>query len=361
MRWSDQEVSVGGVAVDDGALPGLQRSGLVRSVRPPDFAGVTFHEVLAKSALNKLPEGAQLPFRHTVNTFRGCSHACRYCFARPTHEYLDLDAGADFDSQVVVKLNVAAVLRKELRRRSWTRETVALGTNTDPYQRAEGRYRLMPGVIAALTEAATPFSILTKGTLLRRDLPLLRQAAGRVPVSIGISLAVIDAELQKTLEPGTPSPRARLTLIRDVADAGFAPHVMVAPVLPYLSDSISELDELLGALAGVGASGVTAFPLHLRGSTKPWFLDWLAAEHPRLIPRYRSLYGRGAYVSKEYSAWLRERMAPLVRKHGLGDSGGLYGAASSGRVAASREVDMTIAAERALVAAPELAQALTLF
>lgn len=121
---------------------------------------------------------------------------------------------------------------------------MALGTNTDPYQRAEGRYRLMPGVIAALTESATPFSILTKGTPLRRDLPLLRQAAGKVPVEgIGISLALIDPDLQKTLEPGTPSPKARLALIRDVADAGFAPHVMVAPVLPYLTDSASDLDE----------------------------------------------------------------------------------------------------------------------
>ncbi len=116
MRWSDQ-----GVEVDDGALPGLGKAGLVRSVQTPDFEGVTFHEVLAKSALNQVPEASNLPFRFTVNTFRGCTHACRYCFARPTHEYLDLDAGRDFDTQVVVKLNVAAVLRKELRRRSWSR------------------------------------------------------------------------------------------------------------------------------------------------------------------------------------------------------------------------------------------------
>ncbi|GAB21006.1 hypothetical protein GOPIP_001_01310 [Gordonia polyisoprenivorans NBRC 16320 = JCM 10675] len=345
MRWSEQAVEA-----DDGALPGLGRAGLVRSVQTPEFEGITFHEVLAKSALNRVPEESGLPFTYTVNTFRGCTHACRYCFARPTHEYLDLDAGRDFDSQVVVKLNVAAVLRKELRRRSWRREPVALGTNTDPYQRAEGRYRLMPGVISALTESATPFSILTKGTLLRRDLPLLRQAAGQVPVSLSISLAFHDAELQKQIEPGTPSPAARLALIRDIAEAGFAPHVMVAPVIPYLTDSSAHLDALLASLAEAGASGVTVIPMHLRGATKPWFLTWLAEHHPALVRRYRTLYGRGAYVTPEYSSWLRERMRPMVARHGLAGSSG----SRVGHPEQHSGVDDP-------VAEPELAQALTLF
>ena len=187
MRWSAQ-----GVNVDDGALPGLQRIGFVRSVRTPQFDGITFHEVLCKSALNKVPAESQLPFTYTVNGYRGCSHACRYCFARPTHEYLDLDCGDDFDSQVVVKTNVVDVLRRELSRPSWRREAVALGTNTDPYQRAEGRYALMPGIIGALTDFGTPFSILTKGTLLRRDLPLITEAATLVPVSVSVSLAIGD-------------------------------------------------------------------------------------------------------------------------------------------------------------------------
>ncbi|ETT27453.1 radical SAM domain protein [Rhodococcus aetherivorans] len=227
MRWAAQTLDV-----DDGALPGLERAGLVRSVQTPEFEGITFHEVLCKSALNKTPEAPNLPFRFTVNTFRGCSHACRYCFARPTHEYLDLDAGRDFDSRIVVKTNVAAVLRRELARRSWKREHVALGTNTDPYQRAEGRYRLMPGVIRALAESGTPFSILTKGTLLRRDLPLLTLAAGQVDVGVAVSLAIGEPDLQKQIEPGTPSPKARLDLIRAVSDAGLPCHVMVAPVIP---------------------------------------------------------------------------------------------------------------------------------
>src|SRR5690349_20899594 len=208
MRWDGQNI-----LADDGALPGLERIGFVRSVRTPEFAGITFHEVLCKSALNKVPDASALPFRYTVNGYRGCSHACRYCFARPTHEYLDFNCGTDFDTQVVVKTNVADVLRHELRRPSWRRETVALGTNTDPYQRAEGRYALMPGIIGALAGSGTPLSILTKGTLLKRDLPLIVDAATQVPVGVSVSLAVGDAELHKGVEPGTPSPQARLGLI----------------------------------------------------------------------------------------------------------------------------------------------------
>ena len=158
MRWQGQSIG----AQLPGALPGLDANdGLVRTVRTPEFAGITFHEVLAKSALNRIPPAAQLPFEWTVNPYRGCTHACVYCFARNTHTYLDLDAGADFDNQIVVKTNVADVLRRELHRPSWAHDAVALGTNTDPYQRAEGRYRLMPGVIGALARSGTPFSVLT--------------------------------------------------------------------------------------------------------------------------------------------------------------------------------------------------------
>ena len=192
MRWSSQKPTA--LAAD--ALPGfdspdsaLALSGLVRTVRPPEFAGLTFHEVLAKSALNRVPGGGGgLPFGWTINPYRGCSHACVYCFARPTHEYLDLDAGRDFDAQVVVKLNVAEVLARELARPSWQRDPVALGTNTDPYQRAEGRYALMPGIIEALAASGTPLSILTKGTLLRRDLPLLQSVGARSAVHSSLRL-----------------------------------------------------------------------------------------------------------------------------------------------------------------------------
>lgn len=313
MRWAGQSVRA-----DDGALPGLARLGLVRSVRTPEFDGITFHEVLCKSALNKVPNAAMLPFRYTVNGYRGCSHACRYCFARPTHEYLDFDPGADFDTQVVVKTNVAEVLSRELRRPSWARETVALGTNTDPYQRAEGRYRLMPGILTALATSGTPYSILTKGTLLRRDLALIAAAEHEGPgASVSISLAVIDPELQRDIEPGTPSPQARLALISAIRDAGLNCHVMVAPVLPALTDSTEHLDALLRAIAGAGATGATVFGLHLRGSTRGWFMQWLQRAHPDLVFHYRSLYRRGAYLPPEYRDALRARVAPLLARYRL--------------------------------------------
>ncbi len=312
MRWSGQ-----GIGVDDGALPGLARIGFVRSVRTPQFEGITFHEVLCKSALNKVPDAAQLPFRFTVNGYRGCSHACRYCFARPTHEYLDLDSGADFDTQIVVKTNVVDVLRRELHRSSWQRDTVALGTNTDPYQRAEGRYRLMPGIIAALAESGTPLSILTKGTLLRRDLPLIAEAAEHVPVSVAVSLAIGDPELQRDVEPGAASPPARLGLISAIRATGLDCHVMVAPVLPYLTDSVAHLDLLLGQIAAAGATGVTVFGLHLRGSTRGWFMGWLARSHPELVGPYRQLYRRGAYLPQDYRDMLRGRVSPLTRRYRL--------------------------------------------
>jgi DNA repair photolyase len=317
MRWSGQAVAVNGAPVDDGALPGLARIGFVRSVRAPQFDGITFHEVLCKSALNKIPDAAALPFRYTVNGYRGCSHACRYCFARPTHEYLEFNSGNDFDTQIVVKTNVAEVLRRELRRPSWRRDTVALGTNTDPYQRAEGRYALMPGIIAALSESGTPLSILTKGTLLRRDLPLIAAAARQVPVSVAVSLAVGDAELHRDVEPGTPTPQARLGLIAAIRDAGLDCHVMVAPVLPHLTDSVEHLDALLGDIASAGASSVTVFGLHLRRSTRGWFMSWLARSHPDLVGRYRELYRRGAYLPPSYRDMLRERAGPLIAKHRL--------------------------------------------
>ncbi|HIZ36348.1 MAG TPA: intein-containing Rv2578c family radical SAM protein [Candidatus Ruania gallistercoris] len=239
------------------------------------------------------------------------------CFARKTHEYLDLDSGADFDSQIVVKTNVAEVLRAELARPSWAREHVALGTNSDPYMRAEGRYQLMPGIIEALTDARTPFSILTKGPLLRRDLPLLERAAEQVNVDVGVSLAFMDDGLQQRVEPGTPRPAARLGLIRALAGAGLAPTVMAMPVLPWLTDSEEHLDALMGAVAEAGGAWVTVGALHLRPGAREWFLAWLEREFPELVPKYQVLYGRGSYASAEYRDWLAGRVRRLRRRHGF--------------------------------------------
>ncbi len=239
------------------------------------------------------------------------------CFARHSHTYLDLDSGADFDSQVVVKVNAPQVLARQLRAPTWQRRPVAMGTNTDPYQRAEGRYRLMPGIIDALVGAGTPFSVLTKGTLLGRDLPLLAAAAREVDVGLGVSIAMIDRELSASVEPGTPSPQARLELVRRITDAGLRCHVMVAPVLPGLTDGEDQLDVLLGEIAAAGAGGVTVLALHLRPGAREWYRAWLAREHPELVSRYDTIYARGSNADRGYRAWLARRVGPLVRRHGL--------------------------------------------
>ncbi|MDQ1579339.1 MAG: hypothetical protein QOD05_114 [Microbacteriaceae bacterium] len=315
MRWSGQEIAV----EQPETLPGLARlSNLVRSVRTPEFAGITFHEVLAKSALNKIPGGGgALPFGWTINPYRGCSHACAYCFARPTHKYLDLDIGKDFDNEIIVKVNVAEVLAKELAKPSWERHPVALGTNTDPYQRAEGRYSLMPGIIDALASSGTPFSILTKGTLLRRDLDLLADAAKRVPVDLAMSIAIYDDELQQSVEPGTPSTKARLATVTAVREHGLDCAVFMMPILPYLTDTRAHLEEALRQAKAAGATSVLYTAMHLRAGVKEWFMLWLEREHPELVGRYVQLYGKGAYAPKEYRKWLAAKIKPLITAHGL--------------------------------------------
>lgn len=239
------------------------------------------------------------------------------CFARNSHTYLDLDSGEDFDSQIVVKINAPEVLARQLRSPRWTHEPVAMGTNTDPYQRAEGRYRLMPGIIQALADSGTPFNILTKGTVLSRDLPLLSAVSQDVPVGVGVSIALVDRELQRSLEPGTASPQARLELVRKIVEAGLPCGVFVAPVLPHLTDSIEQLDALLAAIADTGATGVTVLPLHLRTGAREWFAAWLAREHPQLAPEYRRIYAKGANADVRYRRWLGTRVGPLLRRHGL--------------------------------------------
>ncbi|MDR6866514.1 DNA repair photolyase [Microbacterium resistens] len=315
MRWQGQRID----DTDDSALPGMEnRTGFLRTVTTPEFAGMTFHEVLAKSALNHVPGPSRMPFSWTVNPYRGCSHACVYCFARGTHTYLDLDAGRDFDSQIVVKVNVAEVLERELRRGSWHRETVALGTNTDPYQRAEGRYRLMPGIIRALASAGTPFSVLTKGTLIRRDIPVLSEAARSVPVDVQMSIAMYDEGLRAAIEPGAPTTQARLDTVRALADAGFRVGVFLMPILPHLTDSVSAIDEALHRIKDTGADHVIYGALHLRPGVKPWFLQWLSQHRPDLMSSYRALYpGASAEAPKAYRQWLAKRTRPLIRRYGL--------------------------------------------
>ncbi|MGO3022944.1 MAG: Rv2578c family radical SAM protein [Brevibacterium sp.] len=334
MRWNEASGST------DPSTPVLfGTKGLVRSVQTPEFSGITFHEVLAKSALNKVPQSSSMPFSWTVNPYRGCSHACVYCFARNTHRYLDLDSGTDFDRQVVVKINIADVLAAEVARPSWARDHVALGTNTDPYQRAEGRYSLMPGIITTLAEQSTPMSILTKGTLLRRDLPLLARVAEDAPVEISMSIAVHDDALQQSLEPGTPTTKARLATVRAAAELGFDVTVFMMPIMPKLTDSRDHLESALRAIKDAGAARVVYGALHLRPGAREWFFEWLERNRPELLPRYRRMYAGSSYASKEYRRWLGDRINPLIDRYDLrGRSDDEYPATSRmrGRPGSSR-------------------------
>lgn len=303
---------------------GTGRAGLAAPGPEPIRAGgdgeAVAIEVRARSIINRVPGESPL-FQWTVNPYRGCSHACVYCFARRTHEYLDLDSGRDFDTRILVKVNAAERLRAELARPSWRGEHIAMGTNTDPYQRAEGRYRLMPRIIAALRDAANPFSILTKGTLVLRDLDLLTEAARVTDVGMAVSVGSVDTAVWRTVEPGTPSPRARLDVVRRLADRGLACSVLMAPILPGLTDSAEQIEETVAAVAEAGATRISPVVLHLRPGAREWYRAWLEREHPRLLPLYRELYGRGSYAPESYRRIVTAAVRGCAERHGL-DRGG---------------------------------------
>jgi DNA repair photolyase len=293
---------------------------VARTFDTPGFRGMTFYEVYAKSIINKVPPASRMPFQFTINPYRGCGHACVYCFARNTHTYLDLDAGLDFNSKIIVKVNAAELTRKELGRPRWAGEHIAMGTNVDCYQRAEGRYRLMPGIIAALRDARNPFSILTKGTLVLRDLDLIKEAAEVTPVALNMSVGFADADLSAQVEPGTPSPQRRLDACSAITSRGLRCGILMGPVLPYLSDSPGQLAETVRQIAAAGAASVTPIVLHLRPGAREWFLAWLAERHPDLVPRYRRLYGSGAYASKDYQRRISACVAELAARYRVGSA-----------------------------------------
>ncbi|GAB1643216.1 Rv2578c family radical SAM protein [Krasilnikovia sp. MM14-A1259] len=321
MRWSHL-AAAGGDPSDRAApvappLPLALPGATVRTFDTPSFAGMAFYEIRAKSIINRVPGASRLPFQWTINPYRGCSHACTYCFARNTHTYLDLDAGHDFDTKIVVKVNAGELVRRELSAPTWRGEPIAMGTNVDVYQRAEGRYRLMPQILAALRDVANPFSILTKGTLILRDLELLKQAAEVTAVGLTFSVGFVDEQVWRAVEPGTPSPRRRLEAVRALTDAGFAVSVLMAPILPGLTDTDESIEQTVAAIAAAGAVSVTPLPLHLRPGAREWYAAWLTREHPELAPRYRELYRRGPYLSQPFQAEIGARVRLAARRHGL--------------------------------------------
>jgi DNA repair photolyase len=294
-----------------------------RTFDTPEFRGMEFIEVEAKTIINKVPGGA-LPFDWTINPYRGCSHACTYCFARPTHTYLDMNAGRDFETRIVVKVNAAAVLRRQLAAPRWNGEAIAMGTGTDPYQRAEGRYRLMRPIVEALTDYRNPFSILTKGTLILRDMDLLVKAAQVTAVGAAFSIGTLDEDAWRRTEPGTPHPRARMEAVRALNDAGIPTGVLMAPILPGITDKPRMLRQVVEAAIEARATYLSPILLHLRPGVREEFMPWLSREYPDLVPRYQELYPR-PYASAGARKELGSRVSSIVRAMGGLDPGGPAG------------------------------------
>jgi DNA repair photolyase len=317
LRWELADVPA--------AQPGLFEP-TRREIGRGEFRGMEFLHVEAKSILNEVkgsgpgnPGG--LPFRWTVNPYRGCSHACSFCFARPTHEFLGLGTGVDFDQRVVVKTNAVERLRAELHPARWRGELVAMGTNTDPYQRCEGKYRLTRGIVRTLVEAGNPFSILTKSTLILRDLDLLTAAARRGLVRVSLSIGTVDEDVWRATEPGTPPPARRLRAVETLRAAGVPCGVLIAPILPGLSDGEDQLRAVAHAVVAAGASSIGHVVLHLRhAEVRRVYLERLRATHPDLVAATEARY-RGANAPKTD----RERIAITLRQ-ALAEVGGHLGA-----------------------------------
>lgn len=310
MRWqlADDERDEQAALFPIGELVGPERS-------TGRMSDLTFLPVMARRILNEVAPSRAMPHRWTINAYRGCSHACTYCFARPTHEYLGLSPGEDFDRKIVVKINAVERLRVELADPRWRREHVAMGTNTDPYQRAEAKYRLTRGILQALVEHRTPFSVLTKSGLVTRDLDVLTEAAESLDITVMFSIATLDPRVWRISEPGTPDPRRRLDAMQALADAGIRTGALMAPILPGLSDSVAQLTETATAILAAGGQIRGVLPLYLRGATREVFLTWLAGQDPELHARYLHRYAGRTELGAQYKEWVRAVVAEAVRRH----------------------------------------------
>ncbi len=309
MRWDNLTIGE-----DEAArLPGHRDPATIRRFDAPEALDMRFYEIHARSAINRVPQASRMPFRWTINPYRGCSHACVYCFARPTHKYLDFDAGRDFEREIVVKVNAPEVVRAELRRPSWKGDHVAMGTNTDPYQWVESRYELMPGIWEAMRDARNPCSILTKSPLLLRDLDLMKQIAQVTDIHANLSIPTLDPKAWRSTEPHTPHPRARLEAVAELNRNGIPTGILIAPLMPGVNDAPEQVEPLLEAAAAAGATGIGGLALHLRGDVKKLYFDWLRDQRPDLMPLYEKLYAKGAYAPPQE----RRRLAALVRREGV--------------------------------------------
>ncbi len=327
MRWDELKTE------NDLRLPGVGDGSVIRTFDAPEAMGINFHEVRARSAINHVP-GGRYGFNYTINPYRGCTHACVFCFARRTHTYLGLNAGRDFEREIVVKVNVPELVRAELARPSWKRELVALGTNTDPYQWVESRYRMMPEIIAALEEAETPISVLTKSPLVMRDVDLYERMSKRLPVSVNLSVPTLDEKVWRATEPHTPSPAARLEAVAELRRRGIDSGVLIAPLMPGINDSPEQVQPIVDRAREAGATFLGGVALHLRGEVRDVFFAWLEAKRPDLIPKYEQLYSDRAYLRPQ----TRQRVTRAVRGWGRSRAGRAKGVAAglNGRIRAAR-------------------------
>ena len=277
---------------------------------------VEYREEPCRNALNRV---RGMPFAWSLNPYMGCAHRCTFCYVRAFEARADRPWDDRYGSSIRVKTNVTEVLRRELARPSWEREPVAIGAATDPYQPAEGRYGLTRGCIEAFAEAASPFSIITRGPLVVRDVDVLVEAARRAEVSVSFSVPTLDAEIWRRTEPGTAPPRQRLRALARLVEAGIDARVGMAPILPGLSDRPELLAEVVREARAAGATGIWANLLYLRPGTREHFLTALENDWPELLPRYERLYRRGAYLPRRETDPVREQVRTLARSHGVRD------------------------------------------
>jgi len=282
------------------------------------MARTEYVEITTKSALNRVQH---MSFNWSLNPYQGCFHSCVYCFARAHARLADRDPGEGFSSRVGVKVNVAEVLGQELGRRTWKRETVAFGTATDPYQPIEGRYRLTRRCLEALRDYRTPIGLITKGTMVLRDLDVLGELARRAKTTVTFSIPTVDEAVWRRTEPGTPPPAKRLKVLKALVDAGIEAGVGMAPILPGLSDAREQLEATVAAAAAAGACYVWSNIVYLKPGTKEHFMAFLEREYPQLVHRYETLFPK-AYAPGDVKQPIVATVADLRRQHGIGDRRG---------------------------------------
>ncbi len=278
---------------------------------------VEYREEPCRSALNRVKGMA---FGWSLNPYMGCAHRCTFCYVRAFELRADRPFDERYGTSIRVKVNVAEVLARELARASWQKESVVIGAATDPYQPAEGRYRLTRACLEVLADASNPFSIITRGPMLVRDLDVLARAARRAAVGVTFSIPTLDEDVWKRTEPSTAHPRQRLRAIKELTEAGIDARVGMAPILPGVSDRPDQLAHVVRAAREAGATGIWANVLFLRAGTREHFLEALARDWPEQLPLYEELYAKGrAYLPTEHTKSIRRRVAALAKEHGIGD------------------------------------------